>query len=338
MLDTVLILAASAGLIYISCELFVNGIEWVGKKFNIAGQAVGTVLAAFGTALPESTVTLVAVVFGANAGEKNIGVGAALGGPLILSTIGYAVIGWSMILFRRRQALSYAVDVNDDKLSGDQLWFSGLFFLNGLLGLVTFPAKRWLGLLFFLAYGGYIYKEMHAAGEEAEPVEPEPLKFRPRRNEPETGWVLVQTALSLLLIFIGSQLFVKRLELISGLLNVPSHFIALFLSPLATELPEILNALIWIRQGKERLALGNVSGSMMIQATIPSGLGILFTAWRFDLYLILAAITALLSIAYLWLTLRRRTFSAGRLSLAAVFYLLFAAIVFYVRWTGRFTG
>jgi len=44
--------------------------------------------------------------------------------------------------------------------------------------------------------------------------------------------------------------------------------LALLLSPIATELPETLNAIIWVRQGKHRLALANISGAMMIQATV----------------------------------------------------------------------
>lgn len=57
-------LVFSAILIYFSCELFVNAIEWVGMRFNISKNAVGTILAALGTGLPESVVTLIAVVFG----------------------------------------------------------------------------------------------------------------------------------------------------------------------------------------------------------------------------------------------------------------------------------
>ena len=56
------------------------------------------------------------------------------------------------------------------------------------------------------------------------------------------------------------------------------NLVALLLSPVATELPETLNAWIWVRQGKERLALANISGAMMIQATIPTALGLFFLA------------------------------------------------------------
>ena len=61
-------------------------------------------LAAFGTALPESVVTFVAVVFAATPAAKDIGVGAALGGPLVLATISYGLTGGAILLFRRRRS------------------------------------------------------------------------------------------------------------------------------------------------------------------------------------------------------------------------------------------
>ena len=99
---TIALLLGSAVVIYLACEYFVNGVEWVGRKFAVGQQATGSILAAFGTALPESVVTFVAVVFGATAAQKSIGVGAALGGPLVLSTIAYATVGVVLILCRTR--------------------------------------------------------------------------------------------------------------------------------------------------------------------------------------------------------------------------------------------
>jgi cation:H+ antiporter len=53
--------------------------------------------------MPESVVTLVAVTTGATDEAKNIGVGAAMGGPLALATVAYGVIG-AMLLLKRRKA------------------------------------------------------------------------------------------------------------------------------------------------------------------------------------------------------------------------------------------
>jgi len=48
---------------------------------------------------------------------------------------------------------------------------------------------------------------------------------------------------------------------------------------LATELPEKFNSVIWVRQGKDTLAMGNITGAMVFQSTIPVGIGLLFTDW-----------------------------------------------------------
>ncbi|AIF50698.1 sodium:calcium antiporter [Pelosinus sp. UFO1] len=325
MLSLYLTLLVAIIVIYYSCELFVNAIEWVGRKFNIAQCAVGTILAAFGTALPESVVTLIAVAFNTSAEQKDIGVGAALGGPLVLGTIAYAVVGLCIISFRKQRELGTDIDIDNNKLSRDQLWFVSIFIFKVLMGLLVFSIKPFAGFLFLAAYGLYFYKEMGAeciVGEE----DIDPLTFQPKEKEPTVFWVLFQTFLSLFLIFISSHLFVKHLELLSGLWNMPPLLVSLLISPIATELPEILNAVIWIRQGKETLALGNISGAMMIQATIPTALGLFFTPWLFDFHLIWAGIMTLLSIFYLLITLKRDKLSPIRLVYAGVFYLVFACV------------
>src|SRR5260221_14052846 len=103
MISTVVLLLGSAALIYFSCEYFVNGVEWAGRRLGVAQSAVGTVLAAFGAALPESVVTFVAVAFGDSEAQKEIGVGAALGGPLVLATIAYAVVGLVFLASKVKQ-------------------------------------------------------------------------------------------------------------------------------------------------------------------------------------------------------------------------------------------
>jgi len=330
MIITILIMLVAALLIYFSCELFVNAIEWVGKVFNISQNAVGTVLAAFGTALPESAVTFIAVVFGTNSSQKDIGVGAALGGPLVLSTLAYAVVGISIIIFRNKRKLGSHINIDGRKLGRDQLWFLFIFIFKVGLGFVAFTIKPWLGILFFIAYGFYFFTEMSAETEEIQ-EKLEPLKFAPKNLNPKKSIILLQTLFSLTLIFIGSQLFVHNLDTFSISLGIPAHIVALFLSPVATELPEILNAVIWVKQGKENLALANISGSMMIQATVPSALGIMFTPWIFDKSLALSASITFVAILYLYMTLRKNHLSVKRLSFVAIFYIVFAIGMVIIR-------
>lgn len=330
MIVSLLIMLAAAVIIYFSSELFVNGVEWVGKAFSISQNAVGTILAAFGTALPESIVTFIAVVFGTSSSQKDIGVGAALGGPLVLSTLAYAIVGISIILFSGKRKSGNCINVNSARLSRDQVWFMGIFAFKVLLGLVAFSIKPWLGFLFLAAYALYFYREMSAETETVQD-ELEPLKFCSKSKTPPKSMILLQTLFALILIFIGSQLFVHNLETLSISLGMAPHLVSLLLSPVATELPEILNALIWVRQGKEHLALANISGSMMIQATIPSALGIFFTPWIFDKSLILSAIITFIAIMSIWINLKRGCISAKKLSLNTIFYIIFIIGIIIIR-------
>jgi cation:H+ antiporter len=328
LLPTVALLLVSAGVIYLACEYFVNGVEWVGRKLAVGGQATGTILAAFGTALPESVVTFVAVVFGETAEQREIGVGAALGGPLVLATIAYAVVGLTLILCRARLPQTEAVRRDFRNLSRDQGWFLAIFVAKIALGLFVFAYKPWLGVLFLAAYAAYFWKEMRQAPADDE-GSLEPLKLAPRKAIPPTWAAVTQTVVALVVIFGASQVFVTQLDTLAPALGLRPQLLALLLSPIATELPEILNAVIWVRQGKYRLALANISGAMMIQATVPTALGLFFTPWLLDRALLVGAAMTTLAVATMLVAFRAGIISRAFLAAMAIFYLAFAAILIF---------
>jgi cation:H+ antiporter len=331
--------------IYLSCEWFVNAVEWLGQRLNIGKMAVGTILAAFGTALPESVVTLVAVTTGKTAQAKDIGVGAAMGGPLALATVAYGVTGGMLLLKRRReraQALASVGAVGNvllrsahrpaltdtaelRRLAKDQTAFLPIFVVKVALGLVAFAYKPVLGLAFFAAYAVYFWREIRSEdGGDGEHEELEPLKLQPKAASPANWAVVAQTLATLVVIFIASQFFVKQLDAVGPMLGLSTAVTALLLSPIATELPEIMNAIVWVRQGKTSLALANISGAMMIQATVPSGLGLLFTRWQFDSALAWSGLITMAAIGYLLASMRAGKLTAARLAGAAAFYVVFA--------------
>lgn len=329
-MSTALWFLLSAGAIYFACEFFVNGIEWLGHKLRLGASATGTVLAAFGTALPESAVTFVAVMLGKTSAQRDIGVGAALGGPLVLATIAYAVVGLALWGNRRRlQRPDRLVKVEHHRLARDQGWFLGIFVVKFGLGLVAFAIKPWLGVLFLAAYALYVWRELRDSDTAPEEELLEPLKLQPGAAEPGLRWVVLQTVLALLVIAWASHTFVQQLEHIGTALQLSPHLVALVLSPVATELPETVNAMIWVRQGKERLALANISGAMMIQATIPSALALFATPWLFDAPLIAAGGVTMLAIGYLWWLFRRGRVDARWLVPVGLLYGVFAG---YVGW------
>ncbi|SAH89807.1 Ca2+/Na+ antiporter [Bordetella trematum] len=323
MLLSIFLFLLSAAIIYFACEFFVNGVEWVGHRMKLGATAIGTVLAAFGTALPESAVTFMAVVFGNTPEEKDIGVGAAMGGPLVLATLAYAVVGFAMW---RKHARGQTAPIHADqrRLARDQAWFMGIFIVKLGLGLLVFAWKPWLGILFLCVYGVYVKRELSNDEDCLDCEDLEPLKLRPRDAEPSMAWACTQSVLALVVIGVASHVFVQQIGVLGIAMGVSPHMAALLLAPVATELPEIMNALIWVRQGKERLALANISGAMMIQATIPSALGIFMTPWLLDAPLLVAGALTLASISLLWLRFRSDTMTVPALARVGGLYGVFA--------------
>ncbi len=325
-----ILLVGSAIVIYISCEYFVNGVEWVGRKLAVGTQATGTVLAAFGTALPESVVTLVAVAFGASAASKDLGIGAALGGPLALATIAYATVGIVLLFTRQTFPLTAQVRADFKGLRDDQAWFLLLFALKVALGLILFAGKAWTGLLFLVAYGIYVLREMRRQDGRDEGEAIEPLRLQPREEMPGTASALVQTGVALIVIFFASRLFVGQLGVIGPALGLKPQLVALLLSPIATELPETMNAIIWVRQGKYRLALANISGSMMIQATIPTAFGLFFTPWLLGHALLISAGVTAAAILTMLVAFSRGVISRRMLAGMGLFYAAFVGLLLTV--------
>lgn len=325
MVLTLALFAAAAFAIYLASVYFVNGVEWVGRRLGLAETATGTVLAAIGTALPESAVTFMAVAFGHNAAQQDVGIGAAFGGPLVLACIAYPIVGLELFALHRRLGRGKDTKVHCDapRLARDQLGFLVIFLAKVGLGVMAFSIKPWLGWLFFAAYGVYLFLEIRRRDETPADHELAPLKFSPRRDPPL--WLAAtQTLLAMAVVAGASRVFVIQLEGLGELFGMQGQLVAVLLSPVATELPEIFNAIIWVRQGRERLALANLSGAMMAQATIPAGIGILYTPWLLSADLVVAGIVTALATLWLYLQFDRQRPTALRLVPVIACYGLFA--------------
>jgi cation:H+ antiporter len=111
---------------------------------------------------------------------------------------------------------------------------------------------------------------------------------------------------------------------------VPAGLIALVLAPLATELPEKFNSVIWLRGDKDTLALGNITGAMVFQSSVPVSLGLAFTSWSLDLLNALSAALALLGGAYLYVLLRRnKPIEGEHLLVGGALYAAFVVAVIF---------
>jgi cation:H+ antiporter len=298
------IAVAAAVAIYGASLLFVNGIEWVGRRLGLGESVTGALLAALGTALPETMITLVAVATG---GGRNgdIGVGTALGGPLALSIVGYGVYALARRWYGRGTGDSVLTAPQRARLVQDQMLFLVMFGLQLALGLVGFEGKRWTAIGFLFAYGCYVWRVSRSSG--APPAHPPPALWLARRTaEPPLMLALSQTACALVIVGIASHFFVDRLALLGAALGFGEQTTGLLLSPFATELPEVLNTVIWVRRGKGRMSLANISGAMMVQAAAPAALGLGFTSWRLTPGLLIAGGVTMLATLIVLLIVRSR--------------------------------
>ncbi len=332
LLINLVLLLGSAAIIYFACEFFVNGVEWLGRKLSVGRTATGTILAAFGTALPESVVTFVAVAFGEGDAQRELGVGAALGGPLVLATIAYATVGATLILSGRHLHRSGNVREEFRRLSRDQSWFLAIFVVKLALGLVTFAFKPWLGILFLAVYAFYFWRETSRGESDDGEEKLEPLMIGGKGGgKPSLSLSALQTVVALAVIFAASRVFVSQLDGLGPALGMRPQLLALLLSPIATELPETMNAIIWVRQGKHWLALANISGAMMIQATVPTAFGLFWTPWLLDGSLILAGGITATAVTLLLFSFRQGIISRGFLTGMSLFYGAFAVLLVVLR-------
>jgi cation:H+ antiporter len=329
-LSTVIEFVVALVAILLGAAFFTNAIEILGARLGLRQGAVGSLLAAVGTALPESMIAIVAILEPVLTGEASeegalIGIGAILGAPFMLATLAMFVVGVSALFFRRRRDQGTSVLVDAATVGRDVGFFLIFFAMAAGVGLVELPLyiKVVVALVLAFGYGIYVRRTLFS-GEHLEEV-PKRLLFLPRRQEePPLFAVVFQTLASLGVIIAGAHYFVDAVEHAAAGLGLPAGLIALILAPLATELPEKFNSIFWIREGKDTLALGNVTGAMMFQSTVPVAFGVLFTPWNLAPLDLFAVVLGLASGVLVYLSLRLSgKLRTGRLMLGGLFYLAF---------------
>jgi cation:H+ antiporter len=327
--SSAVLLPASFAILLAGALLFTNAIEWFGSMLNLGQGAVGSVLAAVATALPESLIPIVAII-GAEHGSKDVAVGAIIGAPLLLATIAMALVGVAALLYRGRRPQELSLDVHFPTLERDLGFFIGCFVVALAVGLGAPKTLQIVAAVALVAaYVLYVTWTLRHSG----PVESEealkPLIMDTTRSDPPgRSTVIVQLLVALGAIVGGAHLFVEQVLHVADSAGLEPLVLSLILAPFATELPEKANSFFWVRDGKDSLALGNITGAMVFQSTIPVSIGLLFTSWELDTYSILAGCLALAGGALAIVTLQvRRRFSGRAIFLWAAFYAIFVGYV-----------
>ena len=328
---TIIELVVSLVAILAAAVFFTNAVEILGGRLNLGQGSVGSVLAAVGTALPETMIPVVAIVGALILGRdpqsaSDIGIGAILGAPFLLATLALFVVGASALGFRSRRENGTELVIHREVTARDIAFFLIFFTIASGAGIVTLPiyVKVAIAVVLVGAYAFYVGRTIKSGGE-SEGEEPKNLILWPSRAEAPTWAVAAQVAGSVAVMAAGAHFFVTAVEHLSKEVGIPAGLIALVLAPLATELPEKFNSMIWVRDGKDTLAFGNISGAMVFQSTIPVSLGLVFTKWQLNSLSVLAVGLALASGVLLYVLLRsKRPIKAPYLLLGGMMYAAFA--------------
>jgi cation:H+ antiporter len=340
----ILILAGAFIVILIGAELFTNGIEWFGRKLELAEGAVGSVLAAVGTALPETMIPIIAILTGGGSeASHGVGVGAILGAPFMLSTLAMFVTGVAVIIVARKRPAGDVMPVDTVVLAHDVRYFAIAYAIA--IGAAFLPLEpvwlKWIvAAVLILIYIWYVKGHFEAdAAVDVEDLAPlrfhrfDPGRTRVPGGAPRLRIVNLQVLAALGLIVLGAYFFVGSVEHLATSFGLDEALLALVIAPIATELPEKFNSVIWVRMGKDTLAMGNITGAMVFQSTIPTVVALLFAsdAWHFtdgSRLAFASAGIAFLSTALIFIPMARAGRLTGRrLLVGGVFYLVYLIAV-----------
>ena len=326
-----------AGLLFIlfSAEVFTNGIETLGRKFSLSQAVVGSLLAAVGTALPETILPVVAIFFYSGESAKDIGVGAILGAPFMLSTLAFFLVGLTVIVSSVKKRRKFEINVESHSTRRDIIFFLPMYSIAVLLPMIT--GKAFSILIAMLLIAGYIFYAYRTFRGESADIEHSGEMYLQRlfrktgvikSENPQFILILLQVAGSLAVMIYGAHTFVESLEHVSARFGMNPLLFALILAPVATELPEKVNSITWTWKGRDTLAIGNITGAMVFQSTFPVTVGLLFTDWKLTGMALFSAVIALVSALTVLLELSiRKKLSPLTLLFGGVLYLIYAVVL-----------
>jgi len=292
-------------LILVAAEVFTNALEHLGEKLKISEGVTGSLFAAVGTALPETMVPLLALMAGTQNVQVNeeIGVGAILGAPLMLSTLSMSLLAFAVLA---KRGVHGEFRPEKTGLLRDLNFFLAAFVFATLALYIPHhmtAVRAALGFGMVLIYFIYIMLTLRASKalvHDGHATEADESMFLCRIGLPNNMVViLLQLAAGLGLLVFGAQGFIHGVEEAAVLLGMSALLLSLLIIPIATELPEKVNSILWVRRHKDTLAFGNITGAMVFQGTLLPAIGIMLTPWEPRREVLAGVVITLL--AALWL-------------------------------------
>lgn len=322
-LTLVVILAAA--------ELFTNALEHLGERLHISEGVTGSLFAAVGTALPETIVPLLAVLGGGDASvNQEIGVGAILGAPLMLATLSTFLMTIAVI---RMRGIKGRIVPERTGFTRDLNYFLVAFALATVAMFVPHESRA-IRILFSVGlvsvYVVYVIMTFRASAQlvdDGHGTEAPGTMLLARTGLPVNLFtIIVQLALAVGLLLWGAEGFIHGVRGVSTAIGFSPLLLSLLIIPIATELPEKINSILWVRRGKDTLAFGNITGAMVFQGTLLPAMGILLTPWEPRLEVLTGIIITLVAAAWLRLNAGKKGLLIGALLVNGALYACYLGI------------
>ena len=229
-------------------DFFVDGSSSVAKILKVPTIIIGLTVVAFGTSMPELSVSVTAALRVKPVAAK-----------------------WSLL----KKEFPFSIFITIILLLVDSD-FSIMKILDGNQGFVL---GRWAGLLFLILFVLYIYATVKSAlrsRAEAKDMEEEEYKTM---SPLKSGIYIV---IGLIGIVWGGNLVVDSTSNIALTFGWSQTFIGLTIVALGTSLPELVTSVVAARKGENDLAVGNVVGSNIFNILLILGVSSFITPITLD--------------------------------------------------------
>lgn len=318
--------------ILVAAEGFTNALEHLGARLAISEGVTGSLFAAVGTALPETMVPVLAIVAGSSdaAVNEEIGVGSILGAPLMLSTLSTGLMSLAVL---GQRGLAGKVRPEPRGLNRDLHFFIFAFMLATAAMYIpqSMRGPRYLlSMALVVTYVLYIVQTMRASRalvEDGHGTVAENRMFASYVGLPvNLATILLQLAAALALLVFGAKGFISGVQGVSQMLHVSALLLSLLIIPIATELPEKVNSILWVRRGKDTMAFGNITGAMVFQGTLLPAIGILLTPWEPRIEVLTGVLVTLGAAIWVRLNVRAGGVAVWALLVNAALYVGYLAV------------
>ena len=313
--------------------MFTNALEHLGEKLGISEGVTGSLFAAVGTALPETSVPLLALLAGTSDAHVNeeIGVGAILGAPLMLSTLSISLLAFAVLKNRKMHGHFHPERTG---LKRDLNFFIAAFAFATIALFVPHEVREVryaIGFAMVMIYFIYILLTLRASKDlvaDGHATEAESPMFICRLGLPNNmSVVMLQLLLGLAMLIGGAKGFISGIQQASELLGISPLLLSLLVIPIATELPEKVNSILWVRRGKDTLAFGNITGALVFQGTLLPAIGIMLTPWVPQKEVFAGVVITLLGVLWLRWMISRGQLRVWHVWVNGLLYISYLALV-----------